>query len=289
LYESLSDLARQNVSVCDGWFGVVCDESKHVIEVVLQGNRLYGDLPDSFFTIPTLESVDLSNNNVQLPGFQEISPGNRLTVLNISNVRLQSMEGIGELTGLLELRIDGQALEQSLPLELFQITSLQTLHLQQGRFFGKIPSEIGLLTSLVDLNIYGNLLSGQLPNALGSLTKLQALDLSENQFEGDLPDISSLTDLNTFRIHQSEGVKNIGGPLPPFDTFPLLREVNLEFNALTGVIPDRFLMGVADTTSDITISLGYNQIEGAIPESLLIFDKLNLDLEGNKITRYVVS
>jgi hypothetical protein len=66
-----------------------------------------------------------------------------------------------------------------LPVELFHLTSLQTLHLQQGRVFGKIPSEIGLLTALVDWNIYGNLLSGQLPNnTFGSLTKLQALGMS---------------------------------------------------------------------------------------------------------------
>ena len=283
--ESLSDLARIGIDICDGWFGVTCNESKQVTELNLPANRLYGEVPGALFTMEMLDTVDLSNNNVQLPSFLEISHAKKLNVLRASNVRFQSMEGIDQLTSLHELRIDGQVLEQTLPLALFRLTSLETLHLQQSKFIGSIPSEVALLSSLLDLNIYGNLLSGQLPKAMGSLTRLQTVDLSENQFDGYLPDFSSLTDLTSFRIHQSEGVKNIGGALPSFETFPLLREVNLEFNALTGTVPETFLMGVANKTVDITVSLGYNQIEGAIPESLQVFQKLNLELEGNKITR----
>ena len=283
--ESLSDLTRIGIDVCTGWFGVVCNESNQVIDLFLPANRLYGEVPGTLFMMAMLKTVDLSNNNVRLPNFLEISQAKRLNVLMASNVRIQSMEGIEQLTNLRELRIDGQMLEQTLPIELFRLTSLETLHLQHSKFNGSIPSEVGLLTSLLDLNIYGNLLSGQLPKAIGALTKLQALDLSENQFDGYLPDFSSWTDLKSIRIHQSEGVKNIGGPLPAFDTFPLLREVNLEFNALTGQLPERFLMGVSNKTTDITISLGFNQIEGAIPESLQVFHKLNLEVQGNKITR----
>jgi len=281
--ESLVDLARVDINVCESWFGVSCDENSKVTALALAGNRLYGDIPDVIFTIPTLETVDLSNNNVLLPDFQQISQPKNLTVLRVSNVHVQSLLGIGTLTNLQDLRLDGQTLEQTLPAELFGLTSLQILHLQQGKFTGHIPSQVGLLTSLVVLNAYGNLLSGQLPSAIGTLLNLQSLDLSENQFDGFLPDFSALSDLRTIRIHQSKGLNNIGGPLPPFNTFPFLREVNFQFNSLTGTLPLDFLTGVADKASDITISLGYNQIEGTIPESLQEFEKLNLELEGNKI------
>lgn len=281
--ETLKDLARIGFNICDEWFGVICDSTGRIIEVSLPDNRLFGEVPGDFFSISTLQTVDLSNNNVKLPSLQPINKATVLTVLNLSNVRVESTVGLGELTSLWELRLDGQTLDEILPEGLFHLTSLRVLHLQHGKFFGQIPSSIGQLTELVDLNMYGNLLSGQLPLELNLLTQLSTLDLSENQFSGYFPDMASLSKLETFIIHQSEGVRNVGGPLPPFDTFPLLREVNMEFNALTGSIPESFLAGITNRSSDITISLGYNQLEGDIPELLGRFEKLNLGLEGNKI------
>jgi Leucine-rich repeat (LRR) protein len=132
------------------------------------------------------------------------------------------------------------------------------------------------------LNVYGNSLTGPLPTELGALTDLVTLDLSENKFTGTLPsEIGLLTSLRTLAIHQSEG--NLGGALPAFDTFPQLKGLFLESNKFSGTIPENFLMGIIDKSSEITISLASNSLTGSVPESLGNFANLILDLEDNQI------
>ncbi len=283
---TVDELRLLDINVCDGWYGILCDTEQQITDISLANNELYGVIPDTVFLIPTLQAFDVSNNNVQILNMKGASQAQGLTSMILSNVKVQSIEGIGRMTNLRQLMLDGLNIEAPLSIELSRLTNLMTLHLQHGHFTGALPTEIGQLTNLQDLNIYGNDLSGNLPSEVGALTRLRSLDLSENEFTGSIPtEISALVELEVFAIHQRDGVANIGGPLPAFHAFPRLREVNLEYNALTGSIPSNFLARVADKSSEITISLGFNQLEGAIPGSLNAFDKVNLKLEGNKITR----
>lgn len=283
---TLDELLQSNITICDGWYGILCDSDDQITDISLGNNELYGVVPDYIFAIPTLRSFDISNNNVQMTKLKGAAQARGLTSLILSNVKVQSVEGIGTMTNLRQLLLDGLEIKTPLSKELFQLTNLLTLHLQHGQFTGIMPSEIGRLTNLQDLNIYGNNLRGQIPLEIGALTRLRSMDLSENQFTGTIPSqISTLVDLEIFAIHQREGVSNIGGPLPAFDDFPRLKEVNLEYNALTGSIPHNFLARIADKSNEISISLGFNQIQGAIPGALNAFDKLILNLEGNRITR----
>jgi hypothetical protein len=122
-----------------------------------------------------------------------------------------------------------------------------------------------------------------LPTELGKLTGLHALDLSENTFHGGLPtELQLLTKLSSFALHQSSG--SIVGPLPAFDVFPDLRSLNLESNFFEGTIPSNFLGGIADKSQVISVSLGFNQLVGDLPGSLVDFQRLVLDLKGNLIT-----
>jgi LRR receptor-like serine/threonine-protein kinase FLS2 len=134
--------------------------------------------------------------------------------------------------------------------------------------------------------MYGNSLSGQIPTELGRLTRLLSLDLSENKFAGTLPtELDLMTHLAIFSIHQTSG--GLVGPLPAFDAYPKLKELNLESNSFEGQIPDNFLAGIEDKTEFITVTLGFNQLTGSIPTTLDEFSVLNLRLEGNQITRCV--
>ena len=136
------------------------------------------------------------------------------------------------------------------------------------------------------MNVYGNSLTGDIPTELGILTLLHSLDLSENQLVGTLPtELDRLTKLAVLAIHQTNS--ELTGTLPSFNRFPLLRELNLESNAFTGAIPDAFLSGIQDKTQVISVSLGHNQLDGTLPESLGGFSKLIINLEDNMITGYV--
>ena len=133
--------------------------------------------------------------------------------------------------------------------------------------------------------MYGNNLNGPLPIELGELTSLHNLDLSENQFTGTIPtELNKLTKLTTFALHQTDG--DLHGKLPAFDGLPHISELSLESNHFTGTIPSNFLGGILDKTAMIEASLGFNQLTGDIPSSLVGFDRMVLNLEGNKITGY---
>jgi hypothetical protein len=91
-----------------------------------------------------------------------------------------------------------------------------------------------------------------------------------------------MTHLAIFAIHQTSG--GLSGPLPAFDAYPKLKELNLESNSFEGQIPDNFLGGIEDKTGAITVALGFNKLTGSIPTTLDDLNVLNLKLEGNQIT-----
>lgn len=282
---TIQDLENLGIDICDGWYGIVCDDKGNVTDISLSNNELFGTVPNSIFTISSLQSVDLSNNNVLLSSLEGASKAPSLTSLILSNVKIPSVAGLRDLTNLEHLFLDGVNILEPLPMDIFSLTNLKTLHLQHSQFTGTLPTDIGKLTRLQNLNMYRNFLRGPLPTELGLLTLLRTLDLSENHFTGSIPsEIDSLSDLEVFALHQTSGEANLSGPLPAFDSFSQLKELSLESNSLTGSIPSNFLARISDKTSEIMVSLGFNQLQGTIPASLNAFDALILELEGNQIT-----
>ena len=81
----------------------------------------------------------------------------------------------------------------SIPAELQDLTSLQTLNLSQNQLTGPIPAELGNLTHLGTLDLSKNKLTGSIPAELGNLTSLRVLGFFGNQLAGTIP--SSLTNL----------------------------------------------------------------------------------------------
>lgn len=65
-----------------------------------------------------------------------------------ANVKVQKLEGIGDIEGLRLLYLDGLDIEGPLPDELFDLTDLRILHLQHGSFSGPLPSKVGQLSNL---------------------------------------------------------------------------------------------------------------------------------------------
>lgn len=109
------------------------------------------------------------------------------------------------------------------------------------------------------------------------------LELSENRFHGHLPaEIMLLSDLTTLSMRQTNGT--LDGRLPAFSMLTQLQELNLASNRFEGSIPDNFLHGIQNKSLPISVNLGFNLLEGVVPETLAAFDQLDLSLEGNQIS-----
>ncbi|KAG7337090.1 RHS repeat-associated core domain containing protein [Nitzschia inconspicua] len=279
--ETSEELAIANITVCNGWYGVLCHEGVPT-RLSLPNNNLFGVVPRGIFDI-SWSVFDLSDNNVQMEDLSIITEPDELTSLILSNTKVQSLSGIERLTKLQQLYLDGLTIKGAIPNALFDLTGLKTLHLQHSAFTGVLPTEVGKLKHLERLNMYGNFLSGYLPSELGLLSLIRSLDLSENRFRGTIPStIVNWTALETFALHQSEG--DLGGPLPAFDTFPSLKGLFLQENNFEGQIPDNFLGGIADKSIEVAVSLASNNLTGSVPLSLSQFSNLIINLEGNVIS-----
>jgi Leucine-rich repeat (LRR) protein len=143
----IEDLENLGIDICDGWYGILCQDGKFT-RLSLPRNELFGTVPNSIFAISSLQVFDLSNNNVEMPNLKGATNAKNLTSLVLSNIKLQSLDGIEEMTWLEQLYVDGLAIKGPLPEVLFGLTALKTLHLQHGSFTGSFPPSIGQLTDL---------------------------------------------------------------------------------------------------------------------------------------------
>ena len=109
---------------------------------------------------------------------------------------------------------------------------MATINLQAGT----IPAELGNLSNLEWLWLNGNQLTGGIPSELGSLANLQELDIGYNQLTGTIP--SELGDLSELGIYSGFVTTNSQEQyLLNSATCPILRNLRLNDNQLTGTIP----------------------------------------------------
>ena len=135
-----------------------------------------------------------------------------------------------------QLDLDVHEFTGSLPPELGQLTSLETLELISISLSGSIPPELGQLTSLETLDLHWNdHLSGSLPSELGQLTNLKKFDLRSTQVSGLLPpEWGRMTSLTGLSLRANE----LSGSIPPeLGQITGLNVLTLHDNRFTGCIP----------------------------------------------------
>ena len=84
-----------------------------------------------------------------------------------------------------------------------------------------------------------------------------------------------------FSQHGIDG--QISGKLPSFSKLKHITVLDLEYNQLSGTIPDDFLSGSVVKDQRVRVALNHNYLAGAVPSSLIAFDDLSLEVVGNQI------
>lgn len=289
--------------ICD-WHGIICASDKEkmkdneidpnlidnmaldgqVVGISLSANRLAGRIPGEIFLLPSLIYLDVGRNTVDFPlsGLSD----SKIVYLTLTDTNLNSLRGIANPPFLRNLKADRNEMTGTIPIEIFDITTLHRLDLSFNFFTGSLPNTIANLQELRRLRLYGNELKSTIPTEIGLLSRLVILDIGENDFSGQLPtEMNNLVKLNELVLHQTNrDGPGLEGSLPDFSKLMFLTTLALDSNEFTGQIPDTFLSGVLDSGRLMKISLSWNNLVGTLPASLDRFRVMNIDLVGNQIT-----
>ncbi len=153
-----------------------------------------------------------------------------------------------------------------------------TLNLGNNNLTGTIPAEIGDLGSLQSLALYDNAIGGAIPEQIGNLTGLSYLNLDGNDLTGTIPStFDNLVHLDSLDL----GGNLLSGPLPTVVyRLPALGRLDLAGNAFTGPIGP----AIGDLTNLQSLLLSDNDLTGTIPDEIWSLGNLTaLDLAGNHL------
>ncbi|KAJ4766156.1 Receptor-like kinase TMK4 [Rhynchospora pubera] len=257
---------------------------------------LSGTFPEVLATLPTLQSLRLSYNN--LSGGLPLS----LNGSSIQSLQLNNQQSVAKLTGGIEV--------------IASMPQLTLVWLQSNGFTGPIP-DLSSLNSLQSFNVRDNQLTGVVPTSLTTLSSLQNISLSNNKLQGPFPSFSSnvVADVDS----GNNFCNTLPGPCDSRVTLLLAVAAGFEYpsnfadswtgndpcgsNAWLGVTCDssgknitvlnfanQKLMGVispdiANITSLTKLVLSNNNLVGTIPDTLTSLPNLQvLDVSNNNLT-----
>ena len=199
--------------------------------------------------------------------------------LNDNNLNGTVPAELGNLANLQQLNLRLNQLNGPIPSELGNLSNLEELDLGQNQLIGFIPPELSNLSKLWDLFFYSNQLTGSIPPELGNLTNLRYLNLGENQLTGTIPaELGNLANLRVLGL----GDNHLTGPIPAeLENLASIITLNLHTNQLTGTIPTE----LANLATLTYLYLFSNQLTGTIPTELANLPNLqNLYLNTNQLT-----
>ncbi len=188
------------------WHGVGLSSSGRVVALDMINNNLEGTIPSEIGDLDELRLLRLAGGNLSGGIPAEIGDLMNLEALILSNFNLGGTlpPEIGDLLNLKELSLTA-AIEGELPVELSNLSQLESLNLFGNQFTGSIPGELGALTNLTSLTLHFNEFSGEIPTELGNLTNLTELVLSGNNLEGEVPaSLQNLTDLDVLQLNDNQ-------------------------------------------------------------------------------------
>nr|GMD67248.1 receptor-like protein EIX2 [Ipomoea batatas] len=253
LKEPLPDLLEK-LSKCAG---------KSLQFLRLDGNQLFGPLPDISTQFPFLRKLKASYNH--LNGSLPSSFG------SLEELELASNEITGLFPDITSLGIE---------------SGLRVLDLSQNKITGTLP-DLTPFSSMQELLLGRNQLRGVIPESIGQLSKLQSLDVSANSFEGVINEAHflKLSNLTLLKLSFNSGLSFNFSPdwNPPFQldvihftgcklgpNFPKWLQTQSDFSELdissTG-ISDTMPNWFWDLCSKVELlDLSNNKIDGELPD-----------------------
>ena len=106
--------------------------------------------------------------------------------------------------------------------------------MHENQFSGSLPNILGSAPRLTDLRLASNNLIGFIPESIYNLSRLFRLDISNNRLVGTISErLTTMTSLEVFDISNNRFFGEILYEVP----IPNLREVQLQFNQLSGFVP----------------------------------------------------
>nr|POF00853.1 receptor-like protein 12 [Quercus suber] len=271
-----------------------------LVNLDLGNNSLEGNIPDSLFSLPSLQILRLSNN--QFSGRLEFHVSSHL--LNTLDLSSNNLEGpvpmsVFELRNLKILSLSSNNFSGSFQLnKIQQLRNLSNLDLSYNSLsieyietsssssFPQIstlklascklktcPDFLINQSKLTMLDLSNNEIPGKIPNWIQNLTDLLYLNLSYNHLEGPLPNLPSTLTILDLHFNQLQGQLPT---LPPSATY-----LDLSWNNFSSVIP----AGIGSSlTVTYFLSLSNNKLSGSIPVSICNAKYLQvLDLHNNSL------
>ncbi|TVY85487.1 Adenylate cyclase [Lachnellula suecica] len=161
-------------------------KASEIISLNLSRN-LSLDLPKDFIqSCQNLRDIKFINNEAwKLP--PSLSRANRLTILDVSNNRLEQLEHaeLARLSGLISLKLANNRL-RSLPAYFGAFKSMRTLNVSSN-FLDSFPEFLCSLEGLVDIDMSFNGIAS-LPDEIGKLKNLERFVMTNNRLTGSLPE-----------------------------------------------------------------------------------------------------
>jgi len=226
-------------------------KASEIISLNLSRN-LSLDLPKDFIqSCQNLRDIKYTNNEAwKLP--PGLSRASRLTILDVSNNRLEQLEHaeLSRLHGLISLKLANNRL-RSLPTYFDRFKSMRTLNISSN-FLDSFPKFLCDLEGLVDIDMSFNGIAS-IPNEIGQLKSLERFVITNNRLAGSLPDT--------------------------FSQLINLKEVDIRYNALTSIDVIATLPKVEQISAD------HNSVSVCESE----FTKIRvLRLNSNPVTKFEI-
>lgn len=198
----------------------------------------------------------------------------RVTSLVLPNSQLLGSipTDLGYIEHLRHIDLSNNFLTGSLPNSFFNASELQVISLSGNEISGELPESVGGIRSLQLLNLSDNALAGKVPENLTTMKNLTVLSLRSNYFSGYVP--SGFNSVEVLDLSSNL----LNGSLPLDFGGGHLHYLNLSYNRLSGSISQEFAKRIPNNAS---IDLSFNNLTGAIPESLSLLNQKTESFRGN--------